>query len=182
MEKIKIGMAIGVFAMIFLFVTSCAGPSSKGMIPAMGDLSSSSNGQSLKIANVEGGRAPTFGGMETLRDETFRQAILDTLDKTALFSQVSHHIDGDYNFYAEITSQDTITDRALTYTAHLVVNYKILKDSNNEEVWQKIIRSRCAVTVSEAFSGATRMTKAIECATRENLHEMVREISTVKFR
>jgi hypothetical protein len=157
----------------------CAGPSSTAMVPSLDDIGTARHDKTVNIALVEGGRSPQFGGMETLTDETFKEALLASFNKAKLFKTVGSGIAGDVDFYAEITSQDTITNQSLTYTIHLVVNYRLAASAGGNELYQKLIRTKCAVTASEALSGATRMTKALECATRKSIRALLRDLAAL---
>jgi hypothetical protein len=117
--------------------------------------------------------------METLTNETFEEAILLTLQKSNLFREVGVGARGDYDLFAEITSMDTVTDQSFTYTTYLVVNYRLLKSAKRGEVWQKLIRSSKRVTAGEAISGAARMTRSLEGATKSNLAKLVEALSSL---
>lgn len=157
----------------------CPGPSSKAMIPELAAIKGISTAKTLNISAVEGGRKPEFGGMETLTDETFQKAILSTFRASGIFKEIGAGIDADYHLFAEITSMDTVTDQAATYTTFLVVNYRLFRSGHQRELWQKIIRSLHRVTVAQAVSGGARMTRALEGATRKNLARLVDEIARI---
>jgi len=162
---------------ITVVAVSCARPAVKNMIPPLYSLDLISTDKTVKVADVKGGRKPQFGGMETIDNETFKEALINTLEQARLFKEITTDKKADYELYVEIITQNMKTRASLAYTVLLYINYTLVKTDSNEEIWQRKIKSRYEATVEEAFSGATRMVRALEGSVKDNLSQLLQRLS-----
>ncbi len=108
-----------------------------------------------------------------IENEFFKEALTNTLKRSVIFKDVFTDKKGDYKLYTEIIAQELKT--GFTMTTTLFVNYKLIEDKSNRELWKENILSR----YDETYYGMTRAQKANEGAVRDNLSQLVKKLSNV---
>ena len=103
----------------------------------------------------------------------------DGLKNSQLFTSVyqSEQHGADYTLLAKILGQPV--DAGISITVTLVVDYKIKRNDTDEVIFNKRIAIPYTATPGEAMVGMTRIRKANEGAVRENVKELLKEISKI---
>ncbi len=112
-----------------------------------------------------------------IEDVGFRDALAKTLENSRIFSNIVQGQNSDYDLYVDILSQQRLRSGFLSFNAHLLVKYKLIERSSNNEVWKENIFSQFdagSTPFTEGLSGASQ--KANEGAVRENLLQLVKKL------
>ena len=132
-------------------------------------------GHSVRVMDVTSGfnnQGSFFGGPAMIDNDQFKTALVLTLKKSNLFTDVSTD-HGDVDLYATIKSQKQVDSMGVfQYTAEMLVSYKFV-DKSGKEVWSASYESEFSST---ALAGATRTLEAREGSARENLTSLVQGI------
>ena len=159
-------------------ITCCATPASViRMVPSFGHTRFVSSNMTLIIAEVKGGKKTNPMSSSTIENESFREALKNTLKKAGIFKDVSTDKKGDYKLYTEIIAQKLIGGFPTTST--LFVNYILIEEKSSRELWKENILSQYDAKFEEAFFAAERAKKANEGAVRDNLTQLVKKLSNV---
>jgi biopolymer transport protein ExbD len=159
-------------------ITCCAAPASViRMVPSFGHTRFVSSNMTLIIAEVKGGKKTNPMLSSTIENESFREALKNTLNKSRIFINVSKDKKGDYKLYTEIISQEL--KAGFTMTSILFVNYILIENKSSRELWKENILSQYDAKFEEASYGPERAKKANEGAVRDNLTQLVKKLSNV---
>lgn len=174
MKKNKTLKSVILVLIVAVVITCCAAPASVTlMIPSFDHTSFVSTNMTLMIAEVKGGKKTDPMVLSTIENEGFKEALTNTLKKSSIFKDVFTDKKGDYKLYTEIIAQELKT--GFTMTTTLFVNYKLIEDKSNRELWKENILSR----YDETYYGMTRAQKANEGAVRNNLSQLVKRLSNI---
>ena len=148
------------------------------MIPKSSELIFKSSGKSCALGEFEG-----LKGKEDLIFKVtvfdLKKVVEDGLKNSQLFTSVyqSEQHGADYTLLAKILGQPV--DAGISITVTLVVDYKIKRNDTDEVIFNKRIAIPYTATPGEAMVGMTRIRKANEGAVRENVKELLKEISKI---
>ena len=161
-----------------LLTYACASAtySPERMVPPLQTSSAWTTGRSVKVMEVTGkpgNKGPFPFQVPQLSNDEFRQALIITLKKSGLFSEVSADR-GDLALYAAIRSQ-TVKGVVGEETAVIIVSYKFV-DNTGQVVWNDSYESQFSSV--ELGAPSTRMVKIREGSVRENLSSLVHGIKT----
>jgi len=162
-----------------VILSACAAaPDVDRMIPSAPPSAVLHSDKVLRVGEVTGGKE-TNPLMQSMIDDTgFRQALVDTLQRSGLFrSVITDQAAADYELQAEIVSQEV--QGIYDATATLFVNYRLLEVSSHREIWKENLLSRYMAKFEESFIGVERRRKANEGVVRENLLQLVDRLSQV---
>jgi hypothetical protein len=132
----------------------------------------------LVIGEVTGGKETNpmivSASYITVDNESFRQALYESLDYAGLFRKI--HLEGkqDYRLEVEILGQEVKPGFDISSTVH--VRYVLYKEKENNIIWSKNIFSQHESLSGEAFSGEKRAKLAIEGAVRDNISQLIVEL------
>jgi hypothetical protein len=155
-----------------LWLVGCAGITPKRMIPAEAAASPERKiAQRVRVLPVTGSRETFFGGPAFPTPEQIHEAVVATLDRTALFAGVSAS-PGDLDLTVTVLSTDQ--QGILPTTVRVVVNYKFTR-SDGALLWSETYDSSFSAA---ELGGATRTVNANEGAVRENLKALVQGLRT----
>ena len=104
----------------------------------------------------------------------FRNAIVATLHRTKLFSDISMNENADYILTADVVGQRVIG--ATSNIGLLLVHYSLVESVNNREVWRENIFSHFEITAEETFYGGERVRRLLETLARDNLSNLGKAI------
>jgi len=161
-------------AIIALVSTGCS-IKTEGLIPDRPIEATRQIDRSVKVMMVEGGHASKFGREAYITNEQYRDALQQTLTDAHLFTRVVDSGVADWDLHSEIITITTEAGVSPTYA--IVVQYWLVDPRTGEEIWRKGINTRHQVKWNEAFAGGTRIIKAVEGATKQNLTQLVQELS-----
>ena len=128
------------------------------------------------------------GGHETnpllypdISNESFAQAISDSIVQNGVFSSVISSGKGDYLLEASIINVDRPA-AGFDMTVVMTVNWKLTHVSSRKIVYQSVVEKSFSATVGDAFVGMKRFRLAQEGAARENIQEGLRRLSQLNLR
>ena len=167
---------------IVSIIVGCAGISPQKLIPDTNPAPTNRFDKTIRVLDVRGrAHKKYFGGQEWVSNQEYKEALVATLKKSNLFKEVRTDKESDYELHTEIIAHGQ-GDHGLDYTSTMVVEYRIVDAKTQKEVWRKGFNSRHEVKFSEAFSGATRTTKAQEGSVRKNLSQLVNSLFSSDFK
>ena len=164
----------------FLLLTGCSTmPEIPAMVPH--DISSLTriSDKTLEVAEVIGGEKTDSMQFSKIENEGFRQALIETMNKSNLFREIQIDQVGyeGYKLEAEILSQEL--KPGFEMIATVFVRYKLTDTKEGKTVWSENILSQHIPLFSEAFLGPVRARKANEGAVRDNLTQLVKKLSEI---
>lgn len=169
---------------LLLFFAFCCGCASsvrvKQMIPDTNDLVFRNTGKTLCIAPVLGGEGDGFWEGSKISSDKFQKALLESLQKSNLFTKVNLTDTAAYRLEARVMSQDQPAV-GLNMTVTLKVIYQIFETSTNTKIYDEFISSKYTATFGSALMGAVRLVKANEGAVRENIKSFLNSLAQAKL-
>ena len=158
--------------------SGCATPSTyEGMVT---DSADGMTKHPYKVdVTVGGGHETSSMGKSQISDDTFQKALVESITKTGVFSQVVQAKGGDYKLNVVIMNIEQ-PSFGLSFTVKMEAAWS-LKRADSTTVWQESIRSEHTATTSDAFVGTTRLRMATEGAARNNIKLGLAKISSLKF-
>ena len=173
-DSFKYGQVL-LFCLLVCGLTACS-MTADGLVPDQAVSTSRHINKSIKVMPVEGGRASSFGREAYITNEQFHEALSRTLVDSKLFEQVVAGDDAaDYDLHSEIITITTESGVSPQYA--IVVQYWLVDAGTKDEIWRKGINTRHQVMWNEAFSGATRIIRAVEGATKKNLAQVLNALA-----
>jgi hypothetical protein len=143
---------------------SCGSPQTQRLTPYIDYSKFNPTGKSLLVKRVG------IKGAEELKitAEDFQSALLDCLNKSGLFTQVSTSGAGDYVLKAEILSQKFIP--GMTANAIFFVHYRLADAKTKKILWRQSL-------VSQFNAYGADPPRVAEGAVRDNLSQMIENVA-----
>jgi len=104
----------------------------------------------------------------------YREAIVDTLKRTALFSEVKTSGSADYSMSTEV-----IGERLLGGASNIglfLIRYELADSISGKKIWSENIFTYSTLSAEQVYAGWERVPKVIETAVRENMKELAATI------
>lgn len=132
----------------------------------------------LRVGEVTGGKKTNPMMESTIDNAGFRQAMVETLQKSGLFrSVIIDQAPADFELQTEIISQDV--QGMYDKMAVLFVHYSLVDASSQQVIWKENLISRYLVKFEETVFVLDRRKIANEGVVRENLNLLVERLSQV---
>ena len=160
-----------------LLAGCAAGAKPEAMVAEKVAVSHQSNGDVSVI--VSGGKATSAVGASQISDDSFAQALRDSITKSGLFKAVSAS-GGRYKLTAFIGKVDQPT-MGFSMTVNMEVSYTLVDTESNKTVWSKNIPSSYTAKVSDAFAGVARLRLANEGAAKANIQEAITAMGALQL-
>ena len=106
--------------------------------------------------------------------DLYREAIVDTLKRTALFSEVKTSGSADYSLSTEV-----IGERLLGGASNIglfLIRYELTDSSSGKKIWSENIFTYSMLSAEQVFAGWERVPKVIETAVSANMKELAASI------
>lgn len=155
----------------------CASPANRqAMIPSTVQVQKAL-GNSIK---VETGGGSDTGALDSsnIADADLKAAIETALSQSGLFKQVIQQGNSEYELSVRITSLRKPL-AGFSMTVDMEAAWSLVRMSDRKPVFQKSIVSTYTAGMSEAFAGVTRLRMAVEGATRENIAQGIKALSSL---
>jgi hypothetical protein len=130
---------------------------------------------------VTGGRATSSTYVSLISDADFREALKESILKSALFSQVLESNSGRYRLSAYIGAL-TQPLMGMSLTVDLEVSYTLVDSATGKTVWQQSIATSYTGTASDSIVAATRLRLANEAAARKNIEAAIAAMGNLGLR
>lgn len=156
-------------------LSGCASPAtSKGM--ASPPFTVAKQHAHTVSVNVTGGRETTAYDPSQISNEAFSAALIETLRKTGVFSEV---LEGDEaNYLLSVTifrlQQPVI---GFSMRSNMEAGWTLVRRETNQIVWQEALETNFVATTEDALIGAERSRLAAEGVARENIKLGIEKIS-----
>lgn len=159
-----------------LLLSACAAPiKHEQLVPQIVPVATHVTGKSIQVDPVTITDVPkhswTVTIWERLDQDTFTKAILDTLDRSGLFSAVNTMGPADYRLSADVVGQRLIGSASNIML--LLVRYQLIDSTNNNTLWSENLLSFHHLSGADVFIGADRSTQVVENTVRKNLQQLV---------
>lgn len=165
------------FALMLLILNGCAkGPSVSAMVAQKSQTSDIQATGMLIVNPVVGGKETNPMLFPSIDNESFREAIYQSLLRQRLFQEIALTGPGDYSLHAEIISQEV--KPGLDTAATLMVRYELFDGATDSMIWAENIFSQHEALFSEAFNGTTRAKLANEGVARKNIARLLEHLAT----
>jgi hypothetical protein len=116
-----------------------------------------------------------------ISDADFREALRQSILKSALFSQVLDDNSGRYRLGAYIGAL-TQPLMGMSLTVDLEVSYTLVDSTTGKAVWQQSIATSYTATGSDSIVAATRLRLANEAAARKNIEAAIAAMGDLGLR
>ena len=164
-----------IFLFCVLLLGGCASQAThQGMIPEVMD-AFKTNPHTVSV-DVTGGKPTESTGTPQISDVEFKQALLDAINKSKLFSGVVEGNAGDYSLTVTLFNLEQPL-LGFSFTVKMEAGWTLKRISDGVVVWQKSIKSEHTATVGDAFAAVTRLRLATEGAAKNNISQGLSEIS-----
>lgn len=159
---------------IAMILVGCAPTVEKiKMVPYIDYSTFTSSGRTIKVTEVKGGGEETLG-YSKIDNESFKEALLETLKRSNLFKGIYTNKTSDYELHTEIISQKV--EPGISAYAALYVHYTLVRTHTRQIIWSENIFSQ-----NNAF-GANQGKDVLESVARDNLAQLVRNLSVILAR
>ena len=166
---------VSVLPFCALLLGGCASQSTHlGMIPDVID-TFKKHPHTVSL-NVTGGKPTESIGTPQISDVEFKQALLDAMNKSQIFSRVVEGNAGDYWLTVTLFSLEQPLF-GFSFTVKMEAGWTLKRVADGVVVWQESIKSEYTATIEDAFVGATRLRLATEGAARNNISQGLSKIS-----
>jgi hypothetical protein len=164
--------------LLALLISGCvSAPLASRMTPDLAGIQLAKTEKVLRVGTVTGGEKTNPLDRPRIEDEGFREALINTLQRSGLFKEVTTELGGDYGLSAQIISQDDVGNYSTTVM--LFVNYRLTDARSGQELWKENLLSQYKLTVSEVFVGLKRLKMCQEGAVKDNLTQLVKKLLQV---
>lgn len=130
--------------------------------------------------SVTGGQETSALGKSQISNESFAQALAESINRSQAFSKVLPTPGGTYLLSVQVFNVEQPSFGA-TFTVKMETGWTLKRADSGKTVWQQAIRSEHSVSVGEAFVGAERLRLANEGAARKNIAAGLAEITKLDF-
>ena len=161
-------------------LAGCAASPAKyeGMIPTTFE-TAGKHSKTVSVS-VQGGRESKLSTPTQISDEAFMQALVDSITKSQMFSNVIQGKGADYLLTVTLFNMEQPVF-GLTFTVKMEAGWTLQRADNGTVVWQESIKSEHTATFSDAFVALTRRRLAAEGAARDNIAKGLAKISQLKL-
>lgn len=129
----------------------------------------------------------TLGGKESsaldktqISNESFAQAIEDSLDKSGLFSKIVSGKDADY--LLNVTIIELVQPLfGASFSVRMEAVWSLVQTDPRKVLMRESVRSTFMATMGDAFGGATRLRLATEGAAQENIRAGIKKLSQLSL-
>jgi len=173
---IRIFLAVGLLSLL----SACATPSQPTAMAISGVAVTSKSSETVSIT-VTGGRVTSSAYVSQISDADFREALKQSILKSALFSRVVGDNSGRYRLGAYIGAL-TQPLMGMSLTVNLEVSYTLVDSINASIVWQQSIATAYTATGSDSIIAATRLRLANEAAARKNIEAAIAAMGNLGLR
>lgn len=161
-----------------LALTGCATPATQQAMTPTSVVVTEKHAGSVSV-KVTGGKETSAAGKSQISDAAFRQAIVDSIQKSQVFESVADAGNA-YQLTAAIIGMDQ-PSFGLSFTVKMEAGWTLKRVDTGAVVWQEIIKSEHTATTSDAFAGVARLRMANEGAARNNISQALEKISKLKL-
>jgi hypothetical protein len=166
-------------ALVFM-LSACATPSQPTAMIASEVAVASKSSDTVSIT-VTGGRVTSSTYVSQISDADFREALKQSILKSALFSQVVDGNSGRYRLDAYIGAL-TQPLMGVSLTVDMEVSYTLVDSVTTKAVWQQNIATSHTATGSDSIVAATRLRLANEAAARKNIEAAIAAMGKLGLR
>ena len=166
-------------ALVFM-LSACATPSQPTAMIAREVAVASKSSDTVSIT-VTGGRVTSSTYVSQISDADFREALKQSILKSALFSQVVDGNSGRYRLDAYIGAL-TQPLMGVSLTVDMEVSYTIVDSVTTKALWQQNIATSHTATGSDSIVAATRLRLANEAAARKNIEAAIAAMGKLGLR
>jgi hypothetical protein len=130
--------------------------------------------------NVLGGKETSAMDKSQISNETFMQAIADSLYKSGLFSKIIHGKNADYLLNVMIfnLAQPSF---GFSFTVKMEAVWSLAHADSKKVLMRESVRSSFTATTGDAFAGVTRLRIATEGAAQENIRLGIEKLSQLNL-
>jgi hypothetical protein len=157
----------------------CAtGASHEAMVPTS-ITAANKHPQSVSV-EVTGGQDTDAAGKSQISNESFAQALEQSITQSQAFSQVIKGAGQDYRLSVAIVSLDQ-PSFGISFTVKMEAGWTLKRADTGATVWQESVRSEHTAGGTDAFAAVVRLRMATEGAARNNISQGLSRISQLKL-
>jgi len=107
----------------------------------------------------------------------YRETIVDTLKRTALFSEVKTKGAAEYSLSTEIIAERLLG--GVNNIGLFLIRYELTDSNTDRKIWSENIFSYSMLSAAQVFAGWERVPKVIETGVSTNMRELAANIGRV---
>lgn len=154
-------------------------PKQEELVPESLPVSVQETGKSIKVDPVIVTHVPKPSFVEAkwkhLEPDTFKKAIVDTLNLSGLFSQVNISGPADYQLSADVVGQELLGTSSNIIL--LLVHYQLIETSSGENLWMENLISYHHLDGTDVYWAHDRIAQVLEGAVRQNLRQLITRLN-----
>lgn len=163
-----------------LLLSACATPlQGEKLVAATAVAPQHTTGKRIQVGPVTVSHVPkpswTEPQWQHLDQAVLTEAIVTTLTRSGLFSQVSTTGPADYRLSADVVGQQLVG--TMSNISMLLVRYQLVDTVSGKTLWSENLFSFHHLSASDVFMGTDRVAQVVETAVRNNLKQLVGKIS-----
>jgi hypothetical protein len=135
--------------------------------------------ESISVIADSGSETEAIGKPQ-ISNVALRQAVVGAINQTKIFSSVIAGKNGDYVLNVNIFNL-TQPSFGFSFTVKMEMGWTLTRASTGAVVWQEAITSEHTATVSDAFTGMTRLKMATEGAAKNNVALGLAKLSSLSL-
>jgi hypothetical protein len=168
-----------ILAVVTLLLQGCATPVTQaGMTPThLG--SYHQTGKTLVVRPVVIRPQPGIGLVDTIHSmpaaAQYREAIVTTLGRTGLFSEVRTEGDADYVLATDVVGERLIG--SLNNIGMFFIRYELTNTASGRAAWQENIFSDAMLSASQIPLGGERASRVIELGVSDNMSQLAARLA-----
>ena len=157
--------------------SSCSTLSSANMVPEEVEVQNLHSG-SVQVQAKGSERSIT--GRRAISTVALQQAVVDAMESTRLFSEVSESSDSDYRLIVEVTELEK-PELELDMEARLTCKWALVSATGQTSAWSDTISTHFVATTFDANFIEERGAMALEGVVRANVREALERISSLEL-
>lgn len=167
--------SISVLCAVVALIWGCATPATReGMAPARVE-TAKTHAQTVSVT-VTGGKETETAGTPQVSDAAFRDALVNSIRSSQVFSGVIEGKGGDYLLTVTLYSMQQPVF-GLSFTVTMEAGWTLQRAIGGAPVWQELIKSAHTATTSDSMVAVTRLRLATEGAAKKNIQQGLAKIS-----
>jgi len=177
LTHVKAAISLICFILVVSQLTGCASAAKSTAMIAKDVEVQHRHPYSVQV-KVSGGRDTGALDAPQITNETFMEALVESIETSKLFAEIKEEGDSDYLLHVTLLDLEQPMFGA-SMKVSMEAAWSLIDRGNNETVWRKGISSQYTAGAFDAFAGVTRIRLATEGAARTNIKEGIGMLSNL---
>jgi len=152
-------------------------PTASQLAPDLNKSDYYASNKMLTVGEVKGTEQKDLLGIETISvgSDVVKDALINTMQSSGIFKDVSANSGGDYVLSAQIISQKL--EGGMSNTLTLMIRYRLIDSISGKNIWAGNIFSEKSLSVTDVFTGAERLKQLRQMTFHDNFSKLAIELN-----